>query len=283
MPTKAFVSYCHEDREHEEWVLEFATRLCHDGVEATLDQWELALGDQIAKFMEMAIRENDFVLIVCTPRYKERCDTRTGGVGYEGDMITAEVLSKGNHRKFIPILRKGDWDTALPSSFSGKYSVDLRGELYSELQYQKLLTTLLGNRARPPAARAKAKSSDDDDWNNTWRSTRMRAMAATVASLQTNDSGNGKREILENAGFVENHIRGLWFNRSTRMIFSHELVRDHKIGWLKSKLQEQVPEDQFWFYFNAPPARPDECQRILQEMGLSGLTAIVKAPLKRNY
>nr|WP_235879877.1 hypothetical protein [Polyangium aurulentum] len=41
-------------------------------------------------------------------KYKAKSDDRQGGVGYEGDIITAEVFTRANYRKFIPILRKGD-------------------------------------------------------------------------------------------------------------------------------------------------------------------------------
>ena len=76
----------------------------------TLDQWETAFGDQLPSFMEEAIRESQYVLIVCTPNYKERSEGRKGGVGYEGDIMTAEIMAEKNHRKFIPVLRSGTWE-----------------------------------------------------------------------------------------------------------------------------------------------------------------------------
>ena len=118
---KAFISYSWEDEKHRVWVLELATRLRSNGVETILDQWHMAPGDQLSDFMERAVRENDYVLIICTPRYKERANGRIGGVGYEGDIMTAEALTSRNHRKFIPILRKGNWRDAAPSWVSGKY------------------------------------------------------------------------------------------------------------------------------------------------------------------
>lgn len=115
---KVFVSYSWDDDRHRDWVRDLASRLRSDGVDAGLDRWKLAPGDQQPEFMERAVRENDFVLIVCTPRYKERADGRVGGVGYEGDIMTAEVLFERRQRKFIPVLRAGDWGTALPSGCS---------------------------------------------------------------------------------------------------------------------------------------------------------------------
>ncbi len=101
MPT-AFVSYSWDSDEHRDWVLEFATRLRGDGVETVLDQWHLVPGDQLPAFMEKAVRESDYVLIVCTPRYRDRSERRVGGVGYEGDIITGQVLTTRNQRKFSP-------------------------------------------------------------------------------------------------------------------------------------------------------------------------------------
>jgi hypothetical protein len=119
-------------------------------VDVKLDQWSVVLGDSLPKFMETAVRENDFVLIVCTPRYKAKSDGRTGGAGYEGDIITAEVFTTGNQRKFIPILREGEWEKAAPSWLLGKLYVDLRGAKYSEANYRQLLETLHGMTPQPP-------------------------------------------------------------------------------------------------------------------------------------
>jgi hypothetical protein len=52
-------------------------------VDVALDEWEVRPGDQLPHFMERSIRDADFVLCICTPRYKERFDARQGGAGYE--------------------------------------------------------------------------------------------------------------------------------------------------------------------------------------------------------
>ena len=75
--------------------------------------------------MEREIQQNDYVLIICTPKYRKKSDERTGGVGYEGDIMTGEVHTQGNHRKFIPVLARGEWMESAPSWLRGKYSVDL--------------------------------------------------------------------------------------------------------------------------------------------------------------
>lgn len=146
----AFVSYAWDDDAHQQWVKELARRLRADGVDVTLDQWHSAPGDQLPAFMERGISSNDFVIIICTPRYKRKSENRSGGVGYEGDIITAEVAAKQNHRKFIPVLRHSEWALAAPTWLSGKQYVDLRGDSYPEPRYADLLVTLHGNREQAP-------------------------------------------------------------------------------------------------------------------------------------
>ncbi len=156
-PPRVFVSYAWESTELKTWVKCLSTRLRQDGVEVLLDQWAVAPGDQLPSFMESAIRDNDFVVIICTPTYKAKSEGRKGGVGYEGDIMTAEVLQSRNNRKFIPVLRVDEWEASSPGWLQGKYFIDLRDDPYNEEHYQDLLVTLLGNRETAPPVREKAE------------------------------------------------------------------------------------------------------------------------------
>ena len=82
VPT-AFISYSWDSEEHRRWVIALATRLRENGVDVVLDCWHLKLGADKTLFMEKAIRENDHVLLICPPKYKEKADSRLGGVGLE--------------------------------------------------------------------------------------------------------------------------------------------------------------------------------------------------------
>lgn len=144
MHPKVFVSYSWDDDEHKNWVRGLATELRRDGVDVILDHWHLAPGDQLPKFMETSVRENDFVIMICTPKYKYKSDNRVGGVGYEGDIITAEIYQAGNRRKFIPILRGEDWGLSAPSWLVGSYYIDLRGNTYYSSSYKELVNTIHG-------------------------------------------------------------------------------------------------------------------------------------------
>ena len=150
MNPSVFISYSWGNPRHQNWVRNFAARLRSDGVEAALDQWELVPGDQLTHFMEKAIADNQFVLIICTPTYKRKSEAREGGVGYEGDIMTAEVMSSNNDRKFIPVLRTGSWSKSAPSWLSGKKYIDLSGSPYSQSSYDELLDTVFERRPKAP-------------------------------------------------------------------------------------------------------------------------------------
>ena len=152
----AFITYSWDDEDHKSWVKDLATRLRKDEVDVVVDIWAVALGGQLPEFMERGITDSDFVLIICTPGYRERSDERRGGVGYEGHIITSEIFARGNHKKFIPILRRGTWGGGEPTDAAaawirGKRYIDLAGDPYSEANYRELVSTLFGQRETAPA------------------------------------------------------------------------------------------------------------------------------------
>jgi len=153
-PPTAFISYSWDDNVHQDWVKSFATKLRENGIESILDKWHAVPGDQLPEFMENAIKNNDFVLMVCTPNYKKKSDARAGGVGYEGDIITGEVFVKRNQRKFIPILAQGTWEESAPAWLTGKYYIDLSEKDLTTENFDNLITTLRGeNEVPPPVSR----------------------------------------------------------------------------------------------------------------------------------
>ena len=150
---RAFASYSWDDEAHKSWVATLATELRGDGIETILDQWHAVLGDQLPAFMEKEILKDDYVLVICTPNYRLKSDERLGGVGYEGHIMTAEILSRGNHRKFIPILARGTWEESAPSWLKGKFYVDLSTPEKYEENYPKLTSTMLRTQAVAPPLR----------------------------------------------------------------------------------------------------------------------------------
>jgi hypothetical protein len=138
-----YLSYSWDSAAHKDWVSKFAFRLKANGVKVVIDQWSLSLGENIARFMDRAVERSDFVLLVCTPKYKKRADRGEGGVGYEQDLMIAERLVARSYDKFIPVLREGDPYNALPKWIASHLAVDLRGNKYEEGNFQNLVEHLL--------------------------------------------------------------------------------------------------------------------------------------------
>lgn len=198
IPT-AFISYSWDSDEHREWVKMLATRLRADGIDVTLDQWHVAPGDQLPKFMEASIQKSDFVLVVCTPIYKRKSEARIGGVGYEGDIITSQIFVSQNQRKYIPILRQGEWYDAAPVWVTGKYYVDLTGN-YPDSKYQDLLKTLKGQRTQAPLVGVTlpiSTSANTDppesikDLRNKWEDIKITGIILEEVTAPRNDGTRG--------------------------------------------------------------------------------------------
>src|SRR4051812_4206291 len=105
----AFISYSWDDEEHGLWVENFAARLRRNGVDVRLDRWDIQPGQSLTQFMEVQVTSCDFVLIICTPNYADRSVNRTGGVGYEQQIITAQLTAGIPRERFIPIVRSGEF------------------------------------------------------------------------------------------------------------------------------------------------------------------------------
>lgn len=157
---RVFLSYSWDSEEHKQWVRDLGARLRGAGVELSLDEWEVRPGDQLPHYMERAIRESDFVLCACTHRYKERFDGRTGGAGYEANLMSAEALATGNERKFIALLREGEPLASLPSWLLGKRFLDFSGNPYSEQSYEALVSNLHGLSPQAPPIRLPLQNLD---------------------------------------------------------------------------------------------------------------------------
>lgn len=63
-PPTVFVSYAWESEQHKTWVAALCERLARDGVGVVLDVWNTAPGDELPQFMESAVRDSDFVLLI---------------------------------------------------------------------------------------------------------------------------------------------------------------------------------------------------------------------------
>ncbi|MEV9639805.1 SEFIR domain-containing protein [Mammaliicoccus sciuri] len=144
---KTFISYSWTTPEHEEWVLELATRLISDGVQVILDKWDLREGHDIHRFMETMVHDDDAidkVLIICDRGYKEKADKRQGGVGIESQIITPNIYTDVQQEKFIPIIAERDISGAhfIPNYIASRLYIDLSSTEAFEDNYERLLRSI---------------------------------------------------------------------------------------------------------------------------------------------
>lgn len=71
-PPRVFLSYSHDSAAHGELVLALADQLRADGIDALVDQYEVAPPQGWPRWMDHHLRESDFVLVICTETYLRR-------------------------------------------------------------------------------------------------------------------------------------------------------------------------------------------------------------------
>jgi hypothetical protein len=148
---RCFISYSWDSQEHRDWVRKLATRLREFGVDVILDQFHLAPGADVAKFMEKSVRDSQFVLLVCTPTFARKADAGAGGVGYEKAIVTGEIFAgEARETKFVPLLREGDARESLPSYLKNRLFVDFRKDAYFESKLEELVRHFYGEPLYPP-------------------------------------------------------------------------------------------------------------------------------------
>lgn len=143
-PPAVFISYSHDSVIHKAWVLQLAIELRERGVDATLDQWDLAPGQDVSSFMQKGILEADRVLLICSSTYVSKAEAGTGGVGFERLIVTSEVVQSIDTRKFIPLVRGNAAEPHIPRFLGPRLYIDFNDDAVYEVKREELLRELLG-------------------------------------------------------------------------------------------------------------------------------------------
>jgi hypothetical protein len=98
--------------------------------------------------MEQSVVACDHTLVICTPNYAAKSTERKGGVGYEQQIISGQIAAGIERRKFIPVVRRGEFEPgnecAVPPHFTGILAIDLRDGPQSEDGFELLLRAIFG-------------------------------------------------------------------------------------------------------------------------------------------
>ena len=144
-----FISYSHDSESHKNWVLQLATRLRANGVDVLLDRWNLKLGQDLAAFMERGLSSSHRVVCICSESYVNKANNGKGGVGYEKQIITAELLDNLNTNWVIPVIRNNTNSKKVPTFLSGRLYVSFENDNLYESKYEELLRELLDEPVLP--------------------------------------------------------------------------------------------------------------------------------------
>lgn len=152
MTPTVFVSYSHDGKDHLNWVLQLATRLRSNGVDAILDRWNLALGRDVAIFIEKGLSKPNRVhrvLCICSENYVKKANGLEGGVGFEKKIITAGMMGDLNSDWVIPVIRNNPGNEKVPNFLKGSFYIDFEDDRLYETKYEDLLRSLLDEPVLP--------------------------------------------------------------------------------------------------------------------------------------
>lgn len=145
-PPKVFISYSWESDEHKGWVRSLSGRLTKNGINVRLDQWHIVPGQSLTQFMEAEVHACDFALVICTKDYCRKSLSRAGGVGYEQQIITGNIVAGMPREHFIPVVRDGEFapgsECSIPGQFLGVYAVDMREDADMDKATEELLRAI---------------------------------------------------------------------------------------------------------------------------------------------
>lgn len=132
---------------HQQWVIDLATRLRQDGIDAVLDKWDLKPGHDAFAFMEQMVSDPSVtkVIIVCDGNYARKADQREGGVGTESQIISPSLYGKATQDKFCAVITElgDDGQPLVPVYYRGRIYFDFSSADRSENSYEGLLRWLL--------------------------------------------------------------------------------------------------------------------------------------------
>ena len=124
--TKLFISYSQESTAHRDRVFELKRRLMRDGIACVSDHSfaHKAPPQGWLAWMEDAISDADYVLVVCTETYRRRAERKEApgkglGVIRETAIINKEIYNQaGRNDRFIPVILDDEAKAHIPEWLS---------------------------------------------------------------------------------------------------------------------------------------------------------------------
>lgn len=209
MTKKIFISYSWGNQNHNEWVVDLATRLMHDSIDVVLDRWSLKDGHDIYSFMEEMVKSEEIfrVLILSDKNYKEKADSREGGVGTETQIITPNLYSKEKQEKFVPIVLQRDenFEPYLPIYLKTRKYIDFSEIEKFEESYEELLRNILEAPSLP-----KPKLGSQPPTYITESKINFSETSTRLKTLEFQNSKGKGLNLKDLTSFIETFAENLW-------------------------------------------------------------------------
>ena len=150
---KIFISYAWTNPHHENWVLQLATDLRNEGIDAILDKWDLNLGNDTLPFMEQMVNDDTVkkVLMICDKNYVEKANDRKGGVGIETQIISKKVYEESDQNKFLAVIREyhEDGNPCVPIYYHSRMYIDFTNDAAFSERFKELVLWINGKPIYP--------------------------------------------------------------------------------------------------------------------------------------
>ncbi len=155
-PVRVFISYAHDDGEHEDRVREFWLFLRANRIDARLDKPAAERRQDWPLWMLRELRAARYVLVVASPAYRRRAEgdeapDRGRGARYEAALIREEVYADPEAAldRFLPVVLPGCSATDIPTWLGRNTSTHYPVTEYTVAGAQQLLRLLTGQPYEP--------------------------------------------------------------------------------------------------------------------------------------
>ena len=224
---RIFISYAHDNAEHEKNVSKLAYLLNGHGAEVIFDKFNLKYGADLGAFMEQGLSDADYILIICSDLYTQKANDGCGGVGYEKSIITDTLMRRVENTHLIPI-KMNNYKGKMPRFLSSKYYADFDNgdfesnyrKIYQQIWNKTLTDRIESNRiyTRGIAEAVKILSEEQRDEYHSYE------MFGDVVFHYTSNSG------IYILGAGEFEFKTMWSGCGTNRIYAY---KDHvdRIGY----------------------------------------------------
>lgn len=152
MEKEIFISYAWDENEDEKVANLVEMLEEYKELNIQFDKWHVNKGQELPHFMEQGIQQSDFVLVICSKRYKENADKRIGGSGYEARLMSDDILISNDKKRFLPILLNEEDKKYIPNFLKGSVWTALYHDKESKQfnnEMDDLLATIVGHEKKP--------------------------------------------------------------------------------------------------------------------------------------